>query len=147
METVEAYLERKHEELRLLNYCLRTPLPLTRPESVAEVIRHKFQLTAALKAQHALDDWALTETAWAYPDQRCSGSFEFRYDYQRADLDVRGPSFYTLDADSTSEAVYTASGMAAISALLLASAQVIDKADILLLPGSYGETQDRRSRD
>ncbi len=32
--------------------------------------------------------------------------------------------------------------MAAISALLLASAEIIGKADILVLPGSYGETQE-----
>ena len=63
METVKAYLERKHEELRLLNGCLRAPLSLSCPRSVAEVIRHKFQLTAALKAQHALHDWDVTETA------------------------------------------------------------------------------------
>jgi len=142
METVAAYLKRKHEELSLLNGCLSTPLPLTYPESIAEVIRHKFQLTATLKAQHALHDWAVTETAWAHPPQRRSGPFDFSYDYQRADLEVRGPSFYKLDGESTIETVYTASGMAAISALLLASRQLIDKADILILPGSYGETQE-----
>ena len=142
METVKDYLERKHEELRLLNGCLRAPLPLSCPRSVADVIRHKFQLTAALKAQHALHDWDVTETAWAHSGEHRSGAFEFSYDYQRADLDVRGPSFYEPGGDSTSETVYTACGMAAISALLLASARVIDKADILILPGSYGETQE-----
>lgn len=142
IETVNAYLERKHEELRLLNCCLKTPLPLNYPRSVAEVVRHKFQLTAALKAQHALEDWAVTETAWADPGPRRSGPFEFSYDYQRADLVARGPSFYELGQDNTGETVYTASGMAAISAVLLASAQVIDEADILVLPGSYGETRE-----
>ncbi|NOJ45463.1 hypothetical protein [Bradyrhizobium archetypum] len=141
METVEAYLDRKHTELRLINDCLRHPLPLTCPRSVSEVIRHKFQLTAALKAEQALHDWNVTETAWAHPSQRRIGPFEFRYDYQRADLDVRGPSFYELER-SAIETVYTASGMAAISALLLASARVIGTADILVLPGSYGETQE-----
>ncbi len=142
METVEAYLERKHEELRLLNDRLRTPLPLTRPRSLEEVIQHKFQLTAALKAEHALHDWAVTETAWAHPPQRRSGPFEFTYDYQRADLDVRGPSFYNLENHSISETVYTISGMAAIAAVLFASAKLIDQADILVPPGSYGETQE-----
>lgn len=70
METVEAYLERKHQELRLLNCCLTSPLPLTCPRSVAEVIRHKFQLTAALRAEHTLHDWAITETAWAHSGRR-----------------------------------------------------------------------------
>jgi hypothetical protein len=142
METVEAYLTRKHEELKLLNGCLRKPSVLSCPQSVTEVIRHKFQLTAALKAEHALHDWATTETAWAHPAQRESGPFKFSYDYQRADLDVQGPSFYELGDDTTSETIYTASGMAAISAVLLASAHLIDKGDILVLPGSYGETQE-----
>src|SRR5581483_10650543 len=142
METVAAYFERKHRELRLLNGCLSSPLSLSHPRSVGEVIRHKFQLTAALKAEHALHDWAVTETAWAHPPQRRIGPFEFSYDYQRADLEVRGPSFYELDNERTAETLYTASGMAAISALLLASRRLIDQGDILVLPGSYGEAQE-----
>src|SRR5690348_17882575 len=141
METIESYLTRKHEELRLLNGCLRTPLPLVPPRSVTEVIRHKFQLTAALKADHALHDWTATETGWADTTAHRSGPFAFRYDYQRADLDVRGPSFYELK-EGASETIYTSSGMAAISALVLAAARAIGRADMLLLPGSYGETQE-----
>jgi hypothetical protein len=141
VESVQAYLDRKHQELRLINDCLRHPLPLACPRSVSEVIRHKFQLTAALKAEHALHDWNVTETAWAHPGQRRIGPFEFRYDYQRADLDVRGPSFYDV-ACGAIDTIYTASGMAAISALLLGSARLIGKADILVLPGAYGETQE-----
>ncbi|WP_225678080.1 hypothetical protein [Bradyrhizobium hereditatis] len=141
MEILEAYLDRKHRELRLINDCLRHPLPLACPRSVGDVVRRKFQLTAALKAEHAHDDWTVTETAWAHPGQLRIGPFEFRYDYQRADLDVRGPSFYELQC-SAIDTIYTASGMAAISALLLASMRVIGKADILILPGAYGETQE-----
>jgi hypothetical protein len=141
MESVQAYLDRKHRELRLINDCLRHPLPLTCPRSVSEVIRHKFQLTAALKAEHAVHDWNVTETAWAHPGQRRIGPFEFSYDYQRADLDVRGPSFYDVERGAV-DTIYTASGMAAISALLLASARLIGKADILVLSGAYGETQE-----
>src|SRR5215213_5288434 len=141
VESLQAYLDRKHRELRLINDCLRRPLPLTCPRSVSEVVRHKFQLTAALKAEHVLHDWDVTETAWAHPGQQRIGPFEFRYDYQRADLDVRGPSFYDVECGAI-DAVYTASGMAAISALLLASARLIGKADILVLPGAYGETQE-----
>ncbi|WP_316232779.1 hypothetical protein [Bradyrhizobium sp. SZCCHNPS2010] len=140
METIEAYLNRKGAELRLLNGCLRSPLALVQPRSVDQVILDKFQLTARLKAEHALSHWAITETAWAHPGQPRSGPFAFDYDYQRADLDVHGPSFYDLDADCTCETLYTASGMAAISALLLASAQVIGQADLIVLPGTYGET-------
>ncbi|WP_298243397.1 hypothetical protein [uncultured Bradyrhizobium sp.] len=140
METIQAYLERKHGELGLLNDCLRHRLDLACPQSVDEVVRSKFQITAALRAQHELHEWRATETAWSHMSEPASGPFEFSYDYQRADLTVRGPSFYEFDCGSTGTAVYTSSGMAAISAVLLASAQIVEKADILVLPGSYGET-------
>lgn len=140
MESIQTYLERKHEELRLLNDCLRKPLDMARPRSVDDLVRSKFQITAALRAEHELLGWKATETAWSQTADTASGPFAFSYDYQRADLTVRGPPFYELDGGSASTAIYTASGMAAISAVLLASAQILEKADILVLPGSYGET-------
>jgi len=142
METLAAYLDRKQQELTLLNSFLGTPLAMPRPVSAIEVINRKFQLAAALKAEHALHDWALTETAWAHPTRRHAGPFKFSYDYQRADLRVRGPSFYEFGDLRTNDTIYTSSGMAAISALLLASAQTIPSADILALPGAYGETME-----
>src|SRR6266436_191320 len=141
METLEAYLDRKHEELKLLNGFLGSPLALRRPVSVVDVIEQKFHLAAALKAEHALHDWALTETAWAHQGRLRAGPFEFNYDYQRADLEVRGPSFYQFDSSGAAyETIYASSGMAAISALLLASVRLLSEADIFALPGSYGET-------
>ncbi|MEH2532931.1 hypothetical protein V1277_000685 [Bradyrhizobium sp. AZCC 1588] len=139
METLEAYLDRKYEEITLLNGFLETPLALQRPTSVAEVIEQKFHIAAALKAQHALHDWAFTETAWAHPGRLRAGPFTFSYDYQRANLEVRGPSFYD-HSTSANQTIYTSSGMAAISALLLAFARLASEADILVLPGAYGET-------
>jgi hypothetical protein len=141
METLEAYLDRKREEVTLLNGFLDTPLALRHPVSVVDVIEQKFQLAAALKAEYALHDWALTETAWAHQGRLRAGPFEFSYDYQRADLEVRGPSFYRFDSSTAAnETIYTSSGMAAISALLLASMRLMSEADILVLPGSYGES-------
>jgi hypothetical protein len=134
METVETYLERKHEELQLLNNCLQSRQPLVSPRSVDEVIQLKFQLTALLRAERALQNWTVTETAWSQASQSVAGPFEFKYDYQRADLEVSGPSFYEFDDQSTQDTVYTGSGMAAISALLLASEHVIGQADILVNP-------------
>ncbi|WP_065750641.1 hypothetical protein [Bradyrhizobium paxllaeri] len=141
METIEAYLHRKYAELALLNGFLGTPLALRHPISVTEAIEQKFHIAAALKAEHALHDWALTETAWAHPGRLRAGPFEFSYDYQRADLEVRGPSFYQFgNSVAAKQTIYTSSGMAAISALLLAFARLASEADILVLPGSYGET-------
>src|SRR4030088_3045370 len=141
METLEAYFDRKQEELTLLNNFLGTPLVLRHPGSVVDVIEQKFRIAAALKAEHALQAWALTETAWTHQSRLRAGPFEFSYDYQRADLEVRGPSFYQFDSSApANETSYTSSGMAAISALLLASVRLMSEADILVLPGSYGET-------
>ncbi|MBR0818086.1 hypothetical protein [Bradyrhizobium liaoningense] len=140
METVETYLDRKRREIGLLNDCLRDPLHLPCLRSVDEVITAKFRIAAALRAEHELRDWKATETAWSATASPASGPFAFSYDYQRADLEVHGPAFYELARGCTGETIYTASGMAAISALLLASAGIIDGADILVLPGTYGET-------
>jgi hypothetical protein len=140
METVEAYSARKKEELDLLNSLLADPLTIRSPKLITEVIEQKFHLAAALKAEHVLHDWALTETAWTHSHRPRSGPFEFEYDYQRADLEVRGPSFYGFEKQSGSKTVYTGSGMAAISALLMAMASIFPEADIVTMPNSYGET-------
>src|SRR2546429_10005038 len=100
METLEAYLDRKHEELTLLNGFLGTPLALRHPVSVVDVIVQKLHVAAALKAEHAMHDWALTETTWEHQGRLRAGPFEFNYDYQRADLEVRGPYFYQSDSST-----------------------------------------------
>jgi hypothetical protein len=140
METAAAYLQRKSREIALLNACLNTPLTLPSPDSPAEVIKQKFQIAAALKAEYAIQDWAVTETAWAHPGKIRAGPFEFSYDYQRADLEVQGPSFYAFEHPELHDTLYTSSGMSAISALLFASAKLMPTAELLVLPGSYGET-------
>ncbi len=141
-EPLETYLDRKNEELKLLSRCLSVALPLPRPASVNEVIEGKFKLAAALKSEHALQDWAHTETAWTHAGRMHVGPFEFKYDYQRADLEVRGPGVYPAENLATADTVYTSSGMAAIAAVLLASRHLISEADILAFPDSYGETQE-----
>lgn len=138
MESTDKYFERKDQEIHLLNSALRAPLKLRRAKSVHEIVEQKFQLAAALKAEHALADWSHTETDWVHARQPRSGPFKFEYDYQRADLEVRGPSFYPHNFPS--ETVYTSSGMAAISALLMAIRPVFSQADILLPLTAYGET-------
>jgi len=140
METPEQYLHRKGQEIALLNGCLNAPLDLTFPNSPAEIISRKFQITSALKAEYAIQEWALTETAWAHPGKMRTGPFEFSYDYQRADLEVKGPPFYAFKSHGSHDTIYTSSGMSAISALLFATARLMTSADIMVLPGSYGET-------
>jgi hypothetical protein len=76
METLEDYLLRKNEECKLLNGLLENPFKLRQPRSVDEVIEQKFHLAAALKAEHDLQDWALTETAWTHSGRPRSSAFE-----------------------------------------------------------------------
>jgi hypothetical protein len=140
METLDEYLQRKKQEIGLLNACLNTPLPLQNPSCPVDAIKQKFQIASVLKAEYALEDWALTETAWAHHGRMRAGPFEFNYDYQRADLEVRGPSFYAFANPALSDTIYASSGMSAISALLMGARTVIPTAEILMLPGSYGET-------
>jgi hypothetical protein len=140
METIEAYLRRKHDELRLLDASLDEPSAPPVPKSIDEAIAYKFKLTAAVRAQHDLKDWTATETAWSDRKKSSHGPFEFRYDYQRADLQVVGPSFYDPIPGFECETVYTSSGMASISALLLALSHVFTRADVVVTPGTYGET-------
>jgi len=140
MESFEGYLDRKFEELKLLNSCLSDPLTLGRPGSIAEVIQTKFQLTALLRAAHETQDWNATETAWSSNARPSSGGFRFRYDYQRADLEVEGPSFYALESHHFRQTIYAASGMAAMASLLLALSKLTGGAEVFALPGSYGET-------
>jgi len=140
METIGEYLHRKSQEIALLNRCLNAPLDLKHPDLPAEIISQKFQIASALKAEYAVQDWALTETAWAHPGKMRAGPFEFSYDYQRADLEVKGPPFYAFRSPDSHDTIYTSSGMSAIAALLLATARLMTSADIMVLPGSYGET-------
>jgi hypothetical protein len=139
VETSNEYFERKYQEMNLLNTCLRKPLSLRLPQSVAEVVERKFQLTALIRAEHELKDWTSTETAWADPGGGI-GPFKFKYDYQRADLEVEGCSFYELGDEFGYETVYTGSGMGAISAVILASAHVFGQGEVIVPLGAYGET-------
>jgi hypothetical protein len=136
------YLERKRQEIRLMNDCLTAPLHLRPPKSVAGAIEQKFVLAAALKAEHALHDWALTETGWSGAEHAGSGPFAFNYGYQRADLEIRGPAIYAFDAarEVFQRTVYTSSGMSAISALVMALKNLVGRADVLMPAGGYAET-------
>ncbi len=114
-----------------------------RPQTIEEVIETKFKLGAALRARHALQAWGSTQTNWNNDVEVRSGPFTFAYRYQRADLAVTGPFPYDrTDRDAgayTKGPIYTCSGMAAISALLLAIASGA-AGSLVHLPGCYKET-------
>lgn len=144
METLQAYFDRKRDELVLLNSFLRRPLPLEPVTSIATVIQQKFKLAAALKAQYALDHSTFTETAWTGDRDFQSGPFRFRYRYQRADLSVLGPPIYNavglLPGHILRKTIYACSGMAAISSLFAALEKLPTPVQMIAYRGSYSET-------
>jgi hypothetical protein len=146
VETMECYLERKHREISLLNGCLECPLELQRSTSPEMAMAQKFRLAAAIKAERALQNWSITETAWASHQPVKSGAFEFNYGYQRADLRVHGPPIYralqSSSANLVQETIYASSGMSAMAALLSALSKLCDCAELLVPNGCYSETQE-----
>src|SRR5215208_1536813 len=127
METEPVYFQRKWQELALSARSLSQPTSrVMRPRTIEGLIEAKFSLAAELKAQHALCSWQNTETCWQSAVPLRTGPFKFDYRYQRADLVVsEGPLPYgspeRFPGAEIQQITYTCSGMAAISATLLAA--------------------------
>lgn len=144
METESAYFRRKLQELTLISRSLAPPLCVPKPHTIEGVIEAKFRLAAQLRAQHVLRSWHNTETRWQAGVPLRVGPFEFDYRYQRADLAVsQGPlphgSSGRFAGAEVERVTYTCSGMAAISAVLLAASTPVGGA-LFYKPGCYKET-------
>jgi hypothetical protein len=113
------YYERKRRELALIESSCSLEAPQG-PTDLGGLLKRKFQSAALCRAETAAAQWSHTETRWGRG--YCgSGAFEFDYEYQRADLTVEGPPPYPMQGLKTLRPVlYTASGMGALSAALLA---------------------------
>jgi hypothetical protein len=116
VEFWNSYLERKRAEIALLCSYLSEPPRSVVEASVEQIVKVKFQLAAALKAEHALDNTLATETSWARVGKRC-GPFALSFGYQRADLQIKGPSIYGSLDERTTAATYTSCGMSGMTAL------------------------------
>jgi hypothetical protein len=141
MEAGRDYFDRKQGELAVIASALGRPY-LPRPRTIAAVIEAKFRLAAELKARRARAAWGMTETNWGEAQSLQSGPFRFSYRYQRADLAVAGPLPYRpegFEGATLEGPIYTCSGMAAISALLLALGTG-KRSRVVFPPGSYKET-------
>lgn len=115
------YMQRKIDELALIEKRLAQPPPPPRTNHLASLLKRKFKSAALCRAEIAADQWSQTETRWK--SGPCgSGAFQFEYEYQRADLTVAGPSAYSVRAleEQLLPTQYTTSGMAAMSASFLA---------------------------
>jgi hypothetical protein len=88
----------------------------------------------------AAEHWSQTETNWR--SGPCgSGAFRFDYDYQRADLHVEGPPVYPVRGlPPVLPAQFTTSGMAAISAVLLALRELWPRCSFDVRADGYPET-------
>lgn len=119
------YMNRKVSELALIERRLANPSPAPHTSHLASLFQRKFKSAALCRAEMAAEQWSQTETKWkAGP---CgSGAFRFDYEYQRADLSVDGPPAYSIRAlaDAFLPTQHTTSGMAALSAALLAMRRI-----------------------
>jgi hypothetical protein len=145
METGSAYFHRKRQELALIARSVSPPLRVPKPSTIEGVIEAKFHLAAQLRSQHALHSWHNTETCWQTSAPLRAGPFEFDYRYQRADLAIsQGPLPYgspeRLAGAEIEQVTYTCSGMAAISAVLLAASAAPVGGTLFYKPGCYKET-------
>jgi hypothetical protein len=137
---------RKAREIALLQRSLREPLALAPPRDTAAVLGQKLRIAAALRAERSLDSWAITETARPAVHEWQCGAFRLGFGYQRADLEVSGPSIYPgLEAGRhgfAEETLYTVSGMSAIAALVSALLAARPSLAVLAARGGYGETSE-----
>src|SRR5215207_8710411 len=144
MESLEAYFQRKREELLFLASLLAGPPALPEPLSIDAVVELKFRLGAALKAERALRDWCRTETNWAVEGQSYQiGPYNLHSSYQRADLTIAGPPIYRgLDHAGYRQVstIYAASGMSSAATLLLALGRLLPGARLIIPAGAYSET-------
>ncbi len=145
MENLASYLIRKRCELQLIEDCLAHPTPASWARSVEEAFEQKFRAGAAVKAEHARRNWALTETHWADAASFQIGQFEIGYTYQRADLAIHGPPPYeTLRLERGQQIIcssYTSSGMSALATLLVALGRSCVEAILMARPDCYPETR------
>jgi hypothetical protein len=145
MESLASYLARKRCELRLIEACLTDPAPAGLARSVEDVVERKFRAGAAVKAEHARRNWALTETRWADAISFKIGRFEVGYTYQRADLAIDGPPPYEAMRAVAGPRIiwsgYTSSGMSALATLFVALGRSGGGAVLMMRPDGYPETR------
>jgi hypothetical protein len=145
-----AHQARKAREIALLQRHLRTRLALPPPSGTGDVHAQKLRIASVLRAEHSLENWAITETAHPEVHEWRCGAFRLSYGYQRADLRVQGPPIYpalaAIQGGLVEETLYTASGMSAIAILVTALLQVHGSMSVFAVDAGYGETRELLQR-
>jgi hypothetical protein len=145
-----AHQTRKAREIALLQRCLREPLKLPPLGGVADVLAQKLRIASAMRAEGSLESWAITETARPEVNEWHCGAFRLSFGYQRADLEVHGPPVYpSLNAGHhrlAEETLYTASGMSAITTLVIALLEIHPSITVQGIDAGYGETRELLER-
>ena len=137
------YMQRKIDELALIEQHLAHPPPPPRTGHLDGLLKRKFKSAALCRAELAAAQWSQTETRWK--SGPCgSGAFQFDYEYQRADLAVAGPSAYSVRGleKQLLPTQYTTSGMAALAAALLAVQRLWPGCSFEARADGYPETRE-----
>jgi hypothetical protein len=139
------YMARKRNELALIESALPRPPKPPRTRALPVLLARKFKSAALCRAFMAAEQWSQTETGW-FSNKAVSGAFRFSYEYQRADLRVDGPPVYEHCGLQVFRTQYAMSGMAALSAVLLAVRQLWPNCTVEARADGYPETSELIAR-
>ena len=144
MESLEAYFQRKREELHFLASLSRSAAGSAR--AAIDRCGHRTEVSPRRRAQGGARtaDWCRTETNWTAEGQSYQiGPYDLYSSYQRADLTVAGPPIYRrLDHTGYREVstIYAASGMSSISTCSWPLGACCRGARLIAPAGAYSET-------
>jgi len=142
-EAPDAYDARKARELRLLREARIAPSSFA--EQLHGIAREKYLTRQRLLGASLAAQGAPPETNWTGQSEFAIADTHFSYWYQRFDMSIKAPPVYpglSGRKGFTTESWFTCSGMAAITAIMMALQRILAvDVDYLMLDDSYFETR------